>query len=65
MVKKVDKSIMFSDIHKQQHRDDDIFGDVPHWSNQTRVSLTSTSDLETRVKSKGNVKKNITRLPVD
>ena len=61
-VKKVDKNIMFSDVHKQRP---DFFGDVPHCSNQTDVSLTSASDLETNVKSRGKVKKNIIRLPVD
>ena len=37
----------------------------PQCSNQTDVSLMSASDLETNVKSKGKVKKNIIRLPVD
>ena len=60
--KKVDKSIMFSDIHKQRPRTEDFFGGVPQWSNQTDVSLTSASDLETHLKSKGTVKKNIIRL---
>ena len=64
-VKKVDKNIMFSEIHKQRPRADDFFGDVPQCSNQTDVSLTSASDLETNVKSRGKVKKNIIRLPVD
>ena len=64
-VKKVDKNIMFSDIHKQWPRADDFFGDIPQCSNQTDVSLTSASDLETNVKSKGKIKKNIIRLPVD
>ena len=64
-VKKVDKNIMFSEIHKQRPRADDFFGDVPQCSNQTDVSLTSASDLETNVKSGGKVKKNIIRLPVD
>ena len=64
-VKKFDKSIMFSDIHKQRPRAYDFFGDVPQGSNQTDVSLTSASDLETHVKSKGKVKKHIIRLPVD
>ena len=64
-VKKVDKNIMFSEIHKQRPRADDFFGDVPQCSNQTYVSLTSASDLETNVKSRGKVKKNIIRLPVD
>ena len=64
-VKKVDKNIMFSDVHKQRPRADDFFGDVPHCSNQTDVSLTSASDLETNVKSRGKVKKNIISLPVD
>ena len=53
-VKKVDKNIMFSDIHKQRPSADDFFGDIPKCSNQTDVSLTSASDLE-----------NIIRLPVD
>ena len=56
---------MFSEVHKQRHRADDFFGDDPQCSNQTDVSLTSASDLETHVKSKGKVKKNIMRLPVD
>ena len=64
-VKKVDKNIMFSDIHKQRPSADDFFGDIPQCSNQTDVSLTSASDLETNVKSKGKIKKNIIRLPVD
>ena len=64
-VKKVDKNIMFSDIHKQRPSADDFFGDIPQCSNQTDVSLTYASDLETNVKSKGKVKKNIIRLPVD
>ena len=64
-VKKVDKNIMFSEVHKQRPRADDFFGDDPQYSNQTDVSLTSASDLETHVKNKGKVKKNIIRLPVD
>ena len=56
---------MFSDIHKQRHRADDLFGDIPQCSNQTDASLTSASDLETNIKSKGEIKKNIIRLPVD
>ena len=64
-VKKVDTNIMFSEVHKQRPRADDFFGDDPQCSNQTDVSLTSASDLETHVKSKGKVKKNIIRLPVD
>ena len=64
-VKKVDKNIMFSDIHKQRPSADDLFGDIPQCSNQIDVSLTSASDLETNVKSKGKIKKNIIRLPVD
>ena len=64
-VKKVDKSIMFSGVHKQRPRADDFFGDNRQCSNQTDVSLTSASDLETHVKSNGKVKKNIIRLPVD
>ena len=65
MVKKVDKNIMFSAVRKQRPRADAFFGDVPQCSNQTDVSLTSTSDLETHVKSKGKVKNNSIRLPVD
>ena len=64
-VKKVDKNMMFSDVHKQRPRADYFFGDDPQYSNQTDVSLTSASDLETHVKNKGTVKKNIIRLPVD
>ena len=64
-VKKVDKNIMFSEVHKQRPRADDFFGDIPQCSNQTDVLLTSASDLETNVKSRGKVKKNIIRLPVD
>ena len=56
---------MFSEVHKQRPRADDFFGDIPQCSNQTDVSLTSASDLETNVKSKGIIKKNIIRLPVD
>ena len=52
-VKKVDTNIMFSDTHKQWPSADDYFGDIPQCSNQTDVSLTSTSDLETNVKSRG------------
>ena len=64
-VKKVDKNNMFSDIPKQRASADDFFGDIPQYSNHTDVSLTSASDLETNVKSKGKIKKNIIRLPVD
>ena len=64
-VKKGDKNIMFSEVHKQRPRADDFFGDDPQCSNQIDVSLTSASDFETHVKSKGKVKKNIIRLPVD
>ena len=64
-VKKVDKNIMFSEVHKQRPRADDFFGDITQCSNQTDVLLTSASDLETNVKSRGKVKKNIIRLPVD
>ena len=64
-VKKVDKNIMFSDIHKQRPSADNFFGDIPQCSNQTGVSLTSASDLETNVKSKVKIKKNIIRLLVD
>ena len=65
MVKRSIKNIMFSEVHKQRPRADDFFGDDPQCSNQTNVSLTSASDLETHVKSKGKLKKNIIRLPVD
>ena len=41
---------MFSEVHKQRPRADDFFGDDPQCSNQTDVSLTSASDLETHVK---------------
>ena len=54
------KNIMFSEVHKQRPRAEDFFGDDPQYSNQTDVS-----DLETLVKNKGKVKKNIIRLPVD
>ena len=64
-VKKVDKNIVFSEVHKQRPRADDFFGHDPQCSNQTDVSLTSASDLETHVKSKGKVNTNIIRLPVD
>ena len=50
---------MFSEVHKQRPRADDFFGDIPQCSNQTDVLLTSASDLETNVKSRGKVKKNI------
>ena len=56
---------MFSEVHKQRPRADDFFGDDPQCSNQTDVSLMSASDLETHVKNRGKVKKNIIRLPVD
>ena len=56
---------MFSEVHKQRPRADDFIGDDPQCSNQIDVSLTSVSDLETHVKIKGKVKKNIIRLPVD
>ena len=56
---------MFSEVHKQLPRSDDFFGDDPQCYNQTDVSLTSVSDLETHVKSKGKVKKNIIWLSVD
>ena len=64
-VKKVEKNIMFSEVHNQRHRADDFFVDYPQYSNQSDVSLTSASDLGTNVKSEGKVKKNIIRLPVD
>ena len=56
---------MFSEVHEQRPRADDFFGDDPQCSNKTDVSLTSASDLETHIKSKWKVKKNIIRLPVD
>ena len=56
---------MFSDVHKQRHVADDFFGDVIYCSNLTDVSLTSASDLETHAQSKGTIKKNIIRLPVE
>ena len=56
---------MFSDVNEQRPRADDLFRDVPHCYNQTDVSLTSASDLETNVRSKGKVKNNSIRLPVD
>ena len=49
--------MMFSEVHKQLPRVNDFFGDDPQCSNQTDVSLTSASDLEILVKSKGKVKK--------
>ena len=64
-VKKVEKNIMFSEVHNQRPRADDFFGDYPQCSNQSDVSLTSASDLGTNIKSGGKVKKNIIRLPVD
>ena len=42
-----------------------FFGDDLQCSNQTDVSLTSALDLNTHIKSKGKVKTNIIRLPVD
>ena len=59
------KILCFLKYIKQRPRADDFFGDDPQYSNQTDVSLTSASDLETRVKNKGEVKKNIIRFPVD
>ena len=56
---------MYSDVHKQRLRDDDFYCDTPQCSNQSDVSLLCASDLETNVKNKWNVKKNIIRLPVD
>ena len=56
---------MFSEVLKQRPRADGFFGDDRQCSNQTDVSLTSASDLETRVKSKRKVKKRLRRLPVD
>ena len=55
---------MLSDVHNQRQRDDDFFVDVSQIPNQSDVSLTSASDLETHVKSKGKVQKIIIRLPV-
>ena len=52
-VKKVDKNIMFSEVHKQRPRADDFFGDDLQYSRQTDVSLTSASDLETHVRTGG------------
>ena len=56
---------MYSDVHKQRPKADDFFDVAPQYANQTDVSLTSASDLETHVKSGERVKKNIIRLPVD
>ena len=56
---------MFSKVHKQRPRDDDLFADYLQCSNQSDVSLTSASDLGINIKIKGKVKKNIIRLPVD
>ena len=44
---------------------DDFFGDVPHCSNQTDVSLMSASDMENNVRIGVKVKKNIIRLTVN
>ena len=56
---------MYSDVHKQRLKADEFFDGVPQYFNQTDVSLKSASDLETNVKNKGRVRKNIIRLPVD
>ena len=64
-VLKVEKNIMYSDAHKQRQKSDDFFDDTLQCFNQTDASLTSASDLETNVKSRGKVTKNIIRLPVD
>ena len=55
---------MYSDVHKQLPRADDLFDGAPQCSNQTDVSLTSASDLETNIKSEGRVKKNILSINV-
>ena len=65
MKNKVEKNNMFSEVHNQRPRADDFFVDYPQCSNQADVPLTSASDLGTNVKSKGKVKKNIIRIPVD
>ena len=56
---------MYSDVHKQRPKSDDLFDDTPQCINQTDVSPTSASDLETNVKIWRKVKKNIITLPVD
>ena len=56
-VRKVEKNIMFSEVHNQRHKANDFFGDESHYSNQTDVSLTSASDLVTNVKSRGKLRK--------
>ena len=56
---------MYSDVHKQRPNTDDFFDGALQYANQTNVSLTSASALETNVMIKGRVKKNIIRLPVD
>ena len=56
-VKKVDKNIMFSDIHKQRPSADDFFGDIPQCTNQTDVSLTSASDLEITLRAGGKLRR--------
>ena len=63
--KKVEKSIMYSDVHEQRPKADDLFDGAPQYANQTDVLLTSASDLETNVMNTGRLKKNIIRLPVD
>ena len=55
--------MMYSDVHKQWPKGDDFFDGAPRFYKQSDVSLTSVSDLETNVKGKGRVKKNITKLP--
>ena len=62
---KVEKSILYSDVHKQRPIADDFFDGVPQQANQTDILLTSASDLETNVMNKRRLKKNIIRLPVD
>ena len=57
--------MMYSDVHKQRLKANNLFDGAPQYANQTDVLLTSASDLETDVMNKGRVKKNIIRLPVD
>ena len=42
-------------IHKQHSKTDDFFADAPQCFNQTDVSLTSASDLDTNVKNEERV----------
>ena len=56
-VKKVEKTIMFSEVHNQRPRADDFLVDYPQCSNQSDVSLTSASDLGTNVKSEGKLRR--------